>query len=68
VGVTTPDVGGALEFRALDAPKGKAYGTRVGELDVLSSDRYNPHAVRLFAGMAMNSHTGHPRGDADPGR
>jgi hypothetical protein len=49
--VVTLDVGGALEFRALGAPKGKAFGTRVGELDALRSDRDNPHAVRLFADM-----------------
>jgi hypothetical protein len=32
-------------------PKGNAFGTRVGELDALRSDRDNPHAVRLFADM-----------------
>ncbi|MHB8886279.1 MAG: cyclin-dependent kinase inhibitor 3 family protein, partial [Methylovirgula sp.] len=33
--VTTLDVGGALEFRAQGDPKGKAFGTCVGELDTL---------------------------------
>jgi hypothetical protein len=49
--VVTLDVGGALDFRALGAPKGKAFGTRVGEIDALRSDQDNPHAVRLFADM-----------------
>ncbi|MGR8935288.1 MAG: hypothetical protein ACU837_12985, partial [Gammaproteobacteria bacterium] len=50
--VLTLDVGGALVFRAQGDPKGKAFGTRVDELDVLRSDDDNPHAVRLFAGMS----------------
>ncbi len=50
--VTTLDVGGALEFRAQGDPKGKAFGTRVGELDVLRSDGDNPHAVKLFGDMS----------------
>lgn len=49
--VLTLDVGGALVFRAQGDPKGKAFGTRVDELDVLRSDGGNPHAVKLFAGM-----------------
>jgi hypothetical protein len=50
--VLTLDVGGALEFRAMGEPKGRAFGTRVDELEVLRSDRGNPHAVRLFADMS----------------
>jgi protein-tyrosine phosphatase len=49
--VLTLDVGGALEFRAQGDPKGKAFGTRVDELDALRGDRDNPHAVRLFGDM-----------------
>lgn len=49
--VTTLDVGGALEFRAQGDPKGKAFGTSVGELDTMRRDPDNPHAVRLFADM-----------------
>jgi hypothetical protein len=44
-------VGGALAFRAQGDPKGKAFGTRVGELDALRNDADNPHAARLFADM-----------------
>jgi hypothetical protein len=50
--VFTLDVGGALAFRAQGDPKGKAFGTRVDELDVLRSNEGNPHAVRLFADMS----------------
>ena len=50
--VTTLDVGGALEFRAQGDPKGKAFGTCVGELNTLRSDGDNPHAVRLFGDMS----------------
>jgi hypothetical protein len=50
--VLTLDVGGALAFRAQGDPKGKAFGTRVDELDVLRSDDGNPHAVKLFADMS----------------
>ncbi|MGZ4978308.1 MAG: hypothetical protein ACXV8O_14220 [Methylobacter sp.] len=50
--VLTLDVGGALEFRAQGDPKGKAFGTRVDELDMLRSDDGNPHAVKLFADMS----------------
>ncbi len=50
--VTTLDVGGALEFRAQGYPKGRAFGTSVGEIDMLRGDADNPHAVRLFGGMS----------------
>ena len=50
--VLTLDVGGALAFRAQGDPKGKAFGTRVNELEVLRTDDGNPHAVRLFADMS----------------
>lgn len=50
--VLTLDVGGALAFRAQGDPKGKAFGIRVDELDVLRNDDGNPHAVKLFADMS----------------
>ncbi len=50
--VMTLDLGGALEFRALGEPKGKAFGACVGEIDRLRSDADNPHAVRLFGDMS----------------
>lgn len=46
--VLTLDVGGALAFRACGDPKGKAFGTRVGELDTLRRSPDNLHACRLF--------------------
>lgn len=49
--VLTLDVGGALAYRAHGDPKGKAFGTRVDELDILRNDEGNFHAARLFAGM-----------------
>jgi hypothetical protein len=49
--VLTLDVGGALEFRAQGDPKGKAFGIRVDELELLRSGDGNPHAARLFADM-----------------
>lgn len=49
--VLTLDVGGALAFRAQGDPKGKAFGTRVVELDLLRCDEGNPHAIKLFADM-----------------
>ncbi|MBD9356995.1 hypothetical protein IE877_14100 [Methylomonas sp. EbA] len=52
--VLTLDVGGALAFRAQGDPKGKAFGTRVDELDVLRHDTGNPHAVKLFADMSAD--------------
>lgn len=50
--VLTLDMGGALDFRAQGDPKGKAFGTRVDELDTLRFDADNPHAVRLFGDMS----------------
>ncbi len=50
--VLTLDVGGALAFRAHGDPKGRAFGTRVDELDTLRRDPDNPHALKLFGGMA----------------
>jgi hypothetical protein len=49
--VTTLDVGGALDFRGQGYPKGKAFGTGVGELDTLRTEPDNPYAVRLFGDM-----------------
>ena len=50
--VTTLDVGGALEFRGQGEPKGRAFGTSVGELDTLRTGEDNPHAVWLFGDMS----------------
>ena len=50
--VLTLDVGGALAFRACGDPKGKAFGTRVEELNVLRTDPANPHALKLFADIS----------------
>lgn len=50
--VLTLDVGGALAFRAHGDPKGKAFGTRVDELDALRSHDGNRHAARLFDDMS----------------
>ena len=49
--VLTLDVGGALAFRAQGDPKGRAFGERVEELDVLRSDKDNLHALSLFGDM-----------------
>lgn len=49
--VLTLDVGGALEFRAQGSPKGRAFGSTVGELDRLRQDADNPHARRLFSDL-----------------
>jgi hypothetical protein len=49
--VLTLDVGGALAFRAQGDPKGKAFGNRVDELEMLRHDDGNPHSVKLFADM-----------------
>ena len=53
--VLTLDVGGALAFRAHGDPKGKAFGARVTELDVLRCDDCNPHALTLFADMSREA-------------
>ncbi len=52
--VLTLDVGGALAFRAHGDPKGKAFDTRVDELDLLRNAEVNPHAARLFADMTRD--------------
>lgn len=52
--VLTLDLGGALAYRASGDPKGKLFGTRVDELDVLRNDEGNRHAVTLFADMSSN--------------
>lgn len=53
--VVTLDVGGALAFRAHGDPKGKAFGTRVDEIDALRHDPDNPHAMRLFGPMTAQA-------------
>jgi hypothetical protein len=50
--VLTLDVGGALAFRALGEPKGKAFGNCVEEIELLRRDAGNPHALTLFADMS----------------
>ncbi|MFM2420400.1 MAG: hypothetical protein RL385_5123 [Pseudomonadota bacterium] len=52
--VLTLDVGGALEFRAQGYPKGKAFGTRVGELESLRTEQNNPYAVKLFGDISKS--------------
>ncbi len=49
--VLTLDVGGALAFRAQGDPKGKVFGFRVDEINVMRSDQSNPQAIKLFADM-----------------
>ncbi|MGF6641739.1 NUDIX hydrolase, partial [Paraburkholderia sp. MM6662-R1] len=44
------DVGGSLLFRAQGAPKGKAFGDEVGELDTLTSGK-NPQSASVFGGI-----------------
>jgi phage-related protein (TIGR01555 family) len=45
------DLGGALEFRAQGAPKGKAFGDSVGELDTLRDPGTNKDAAGIFGKM-----------------
>ena len=52
--VLTLDVGGALNFRAMGDPKGKAFATEVGEINSLRKDPDNPHAMALFSDMTIN--------------
>ncbi|PTV95731.1 hypothetical protein C8J27_10359 [Rhodobacter aestuarii] len=49
--VTTLDVGGALDFRASGDPKGRDFGSEVGEIDRLRTDPDNSQAVKLFGDM-----------------
>ena len=49
--VLTLDVGGALAYRAMGHPKGRAFANEVGELDRLRNDPDNPYAVKLFGDM-----------------
>lgn len=53
--VLTLDLGGALEFRAMGDPKGRAFGPRVGELDSLRQAPDNPFARSLFGDMDENA-------------
>jgi hypothetical protein len=53
--VLTLDVGGALEFRAQGYPKGRAFGTEVGELERLRTDPGNPFSVKLFGDMTQEA-------------
>ena len=49
--VLTLDVGGALQFRAMGDPKGKAFGPHVSELNTLRRNADNPFATKLFGDM-----------------
>lgn len=53
--VLTLDMGGALAFRALGDPKGKAFGNEVNELQTLRHDPENPHARSLFGTMSAEA-------------
>jgi hypothetical protein len=67
--VLTLDVGGALEFRAQGYPKGKAFGTCVGELESLRTEQNNPlRRQALWGHQQTRSAAGHPGGDADSRR
>lgn len=51
-GVPTPlDLGGALDYRAQGSPKGKAFGTKVTELDTLRDKAINADAAGVFGNM-----------------
>lgn len=49
--VTTLDVGGALEFRAQGAPKGKAFGEHVGEIAAMTDPKTNSDSAQLYGAM-----------------
>lgn len=49
---TALDLGGALAYRAMGAPKGDKFGATVGELDTLRSKAMNPDAASLYGGMS----------------
>lgn len=46
------DLGGALEYRAMGAPKGAAFGSTVGELQTLLDPATNKDAASVFGGMS----------------
>lgn len=48
---TSLDLGGALEYRAQGAPKGGAFGSKVGEIDTLRDPKMNPDSAGLFGDM-----------------
>jgi 8-oxo-dGTP pyrophosphatase MutT (NUDIX family) len=48
---TALDLGGALEYRAQGAPKGKAFGKDVTELDTLRDAKINKDAAGIFGDM-----------------
>ena len=52
--MTTMDTGGGLEFRAQGAPKGAAFGTKVGEFDTLRSKTPNPNNGKVFGAMTAS--------------
>lgn len=48
---TALDLGGAMEYRAQGAPKGKAFGNKVGEIDTLRDKGMNRDAHGIFGAM-----------------
>lgn len=48
----TNDLGGALLFRGMGAPKGDKLGTSAGEWDTLRDAKINPQNAELFGGMS----------------
>lgn len=45
------DVGGAMLFRAMGAPKGDAFGDQVTELETLRDSNKNPQSAQIFGDM-----------------
>jgi hypothetical protein len=50
--VTTLDVGGSLRYRAQGAPKGKAFGNKVAEIDSMRDPAKSHDAAKLFGKMS----------------
>ena len=48
---TALDLGGALAYRAQGAPKGAAFGDKVGEIDTLRDPKISPDASKVFGSM-----------------
>lgn len=58
---TALDLGGALAYRAQGAPKGKAFGGKVTELDTMRSPKVSPDAAKIFGAMTENDLIGSAR-------
>lgn len=48
---TALDLGGALTFRAQGAPKGGAFGDKVGELKTMRDPKMSPDSAKVFGSM-----------------